>query len=157
MQIFLAKTWSVNYFCLLISFVVMMSTQADDMDQPADPQANEVEIISHALSTFELLKRRGTVWLRTQAWVDELERLSSVNESANSKDLARRILQDCHQIDNQLNLERARYLLATLETTPHAESDLDGIRAMLVVADGQAALRLAEAAFNTSGLRLDSD
>ena len=92
------------------------------------------------MAQFSALKKRGTVWLRTQAAMDKLFASQADGNKEAAEKLATDILRDCRLINNQIALERSRYLLATLKLSEANQASLDAIGAMITAADGEAAL-----------------
>ena len=109
-------------------------------------------IVALAKRQFSALKRRGTVWLRTQKAMDKLLAIEDSGNKVVAQKLAMDILQDSRLIANQIALERARYLLATLESGGAEQASLDAIRTMVTAADGEAALALAAKAFQARSI-----
>ena len=122
----------------------------DNVTNEADSkqQISTSELISRVKQQFARTKARGTIWLRTQKMMDELNAVSMLPDDADAKQqlrvLAQRIEHDCKLIDNQTALERARYLLTTLRASSANSMSLDAVRSMIKAADGEAALLLVE-------------
>ena len=126
---------------------------ADDISDDNAPQAmtgelSISEIIDRTEKRFADTKATGTVWLRTQQRMNEL---SSLAKSSNGEDHKARVLEladqigsDCDLIDNQIALERARYLLSTLDKEALDQDSRKAVLSMLQAADGQGALLLVQ-------------
>lgn len=144
------------YGIATLSLCPSMLLKADDLDEvPVVQQTQPESAARHAkqrskaaLSCFERTKARGTVWLRTQGLVNELNALMDMPHSAEKPAkviaLSDTIVEHCGLIQNQHALERARYLLTTIETGQFEEASVEAVRDMLIAADGPAALRLIE-------------
>ena len=138
----------VGMLALLILFSVecCWSDDLDSGDSSTDNASNaqvSKDIILAAKRQFETLKKRGTVWLKTQQAMDQLVVFEERGSFAEAQKIAEKIAHDCRIIDNQQALEQARYLLATLEQSGFDDDDLYAIRAQLMAADGEAALAVA--------------
>ena len=126
---------------------------ADDISDDSAPQMmvgelNIEEIIERTEKRFAATKARGTVWLRTQQLMNELSGLAKLSNGKGGKAralaLAKRIAGDCDLIDNQIALERARYLLSTLDKEAVDQDSRGAVLGMLQAADGEAALLLVQ-------------
>lgn len=124
---------------------------ADDLDSGVENPSNTTNLQSYrdtiraAKGQFEAIKKRGTVWLKTQQAMHQLTLLEGRGQVEAALKIAQQIIHDCHLIDNQLALEQARYLLTTLEEKGVDEDALNAIRIQLIAADGEASLALANA------------
>ncbi|MEM7466795.1 MAG: hypothetical protein AAF387_07920 [Pseudomonadota bacterium] len=99
--------------------------------------------VEEALACLPSLKNTGTVWLRTEKMHSALASAAKKHADANDQaNLAKQVLSDCSMIKNQQELERARYLLTTINKSSENQEQRNAVRAMLLAADGEAALAL---------------
>ena len=144
------KIFFILVFCSITGVVACFADDLADIQytrssnktlfREGEGQAAVVE----AMAQFSALKKRGTVWLRTQAAMDKLFASQADGNKEAAEKLATDILRDCRLINNQIALERSRYLLATLKLSEANQASLDAIGAMITAADGEAALALAK-------------